>query len=196
MLLAPADKSPAATSIETCGNRAILQARLALFFLLLHQIVAFDDELVLARRLKLRNKMLAFAGTAIARCGAYRHRLPQGRDLRVTGRERGGEMLSASFFTEDDEQAPRPSGFIRSRRGPRSGRQRFERRQYRMRRSEIMLVHDLARAARVMCCEGGHQTLMFRHRFNPSSLRREGGVAGAAGARHQRRVNRPQDRVV
>jgi hypothetical protein len=34
------------------------KARLALFFLLLHQIVAFDAELVLSRRLKLRNKML------------------------------------------------------------------------------------------------------------------------------------------
>jgi hypothetical protein len=73
LLLVPADKSPVALSIETCGNRAILQARLALFFLLLHQIVAFDDELVLARRLKLRNKTLAFAGTAIVpRCGSCR----------------------------------------------------------------------------------------------------------------------------
>lgn len=73
LLLVPADKSPVALSIETCGNRAILQARLALLFLLLHQIVAFDAELVLVRRLKLRNKMLAFAGTAIVpRCGSSR----------------------------------------------------------------------------------------------------------------------------
>ena len=33
-----------------------------------------------------------------------------------------GEMLSASFFTEDDEQAPRSSGFVQSRSGPRFGR--------------------------------------------------------------------------
>jgi hypothetical protein len=73
LLLVPADKSPVALSIETCGNRTIPQVRLALFFLLLHQIVAFDAELVLALRLKLRNKMLAFAGTAIApRCGSWR----------------------------------------------------------------------------------------------------------------------------
>ena len=65
-----------------------------------------------------------------------------------------------------------------------------------MRCSKIMLVHDLARAVRVTSCEGDHQTLMLRHRFNPSSLRRKRGVARAAGARHQGCVDRPQDRVV
>jgi hypothetical protein len=65
-----------------------------------------------------------------------------------------------------------------------------------MRRSKIMLVHDLARASRVMVRESGHQTLMLRHRFNPPYLRRESSVAGAAGAGHQRCVDRLQNRVV